>query len=107
MSGAHAIFLLHVLLASVRLEIHADQRFGADPAREVYEFPRADLVRFDAAPQQVEHRRAFVARPDALAPAIEIEKDSTPTQHRGRELAGGFDDVFAPVVTQMIPRCFN
>src|SRR6185295_3467296 len=68
--------VLHVLLAAVRLEVHADERRRTNPPAQVYEFAGSNLVRLDPTPEQVQHRRAPVPRPNALTPAVEVRKDS-------------------------------
>ena len=103
---AHAAFDLHVLPAAVRFEVDADERLRADPPAEVDELGGPDLVRLDAAPEQVEHRRT-PPRSDAFAPAVEIGEDPAPSHHRRPELARDLHDVVAPVVAQMVPGGFN
>ena len=60
-----------------------------------------------AAPQQVDHRRARLARPDAFAPAIEIREDAAPAHHRRRELRGDRHHVVAPAIRQVVPGRFD
>lgn len=52
------------------LEIHAHERLGADLTAEVEILRGADLVRFDAAPDEVVHRLALGARADGFAPPV-------------------------------------
>src|SRR5262249_45326901 len=93
---ANAVFRLHVLPASVRLEVDADQRLGADGAAQVHELRGPNLVRFDSTPEQVEHRRTLVAWSDAFTPAIEVHENAAPSHHRRREIARHGEYVLAP-----------
>ena len=104
---AHAVLDLHVLLAAVRLEVDADQRLRASAPAEFDEFAGAHLVRFDAAPQQVQHGGTRAARSDAFPPSIEIRKDAAPPHHRRRELACDLHDILAPLIAHMIPGRFD
>src|SRR5262245_65604518 len=79
--GANAVFRFQVLLPSVRLEVDADQRLGADGPAQIHELSGADLVRFNSTPEEIEHRRTLVTWSDALTPAIEVDKDSAPSHH--------------------------
>ena len=104
---AHAVLDLHVLLAAVRLEVDADQRLRASTSAEVDEFAGAHLVRFDSAPQQVQHGWTRAARSDAFPPPIEVRKDTAPPHHRRRELARDLHDVVAPLIAHVIPGRFD
>ena len=100
---ADAVLDLHVLPASVRFEVDADERLGRHPPAEVHELRGPDLVRLDAAPEQVDHRRTRAAGADAFTPSVEIGEDPAPPEHRRRQLARHLHHVVAPVVAQVIP----
>ena len=93
---AHAVLRLHILLAAIGLEVDADQRVRIRQPAQFDELAGAHLVRFDSAPQQVQHRRARGARPDAFPPPVVIREDAAPPHHRRRERARDGDDVFPP-----------
>ena len=105
--GSYAAFRLHVLLPPVRLEVDADQRFGADCPAQADELRGTHLVRLDSTPEQVQHRRPLVAWPDALPPSVEIRKDAAPPHHRRRQIARDRHHVVAPPIGEVVPGSFN
>src|SRR5262245_11171409 len=106
-AGAYLALLTDELLASVRLEIDADQRFSPDLAAEVDELGGAHLVRFDASPLAVDHCRTPVPRTDALAPAVKVAEDSAPAHHRRRQRPRHLDNIVAPLIARVIPGRFH
>src|SRR4029453_16941110 len=77
----HLTTNLHVLPATVRFEVDADERLRVDAPAQVDELDGSDLIGLDAAPEQVEHWRSTRSRSDAFPPPIVVREDSAPPHH--------------------------
>ena len=105
--GADAALGLHKLFAAVGLEVNTDQWLRGGLSCQVHKFSRAYLVGFHTAPAEIEHGRSLGAGPDAFAPAIKIRENTTPPEHGWGQVACRADQVRAPAVAQVIPRCLH
>ncbi len=84
-----AVWVDAPMVAAITLQVDADERRCAHLTAQAEELVGAHAVTLDAAPQQVVVRLALTDRPHTLVPAIVRGQTAAPTQHRGRQRAGG------------------
>ncbi len=93
-----------VALLAVAEEVHAVERFGADPAAQVHKLMRADAVGLLAAPNVVAHPGPLVRRADSFAPLVVTAEQPAEAEDAGREVLSRGNEVAPPVVTIVVPR---
>ena len=95
--GGHVLDPLHHLLRGAAADVARDVGVGAELLHEIHELVGAEAVVLDdAAPVGVDHRRALLARADAVLPVVLVgEAAAGPAQHGDVELLQGGDHVVA------------
>ena len=93
----HVFDPLHRLLHGAAADVEANVRLDAEQLAEIEKLVRAEVIVFhDAAPVGVDHRRAFFAGSDAVAPVVLIgEAAARPAELRHLERFQGGHHVVA------------